>query len=77
MSDMKLLQLSGLILCCACFVSCETTSTTGRGNQETKRLAAIERERQQSEEVDERTRNLWNAQHDILTRDGNPATHYY
>jgi hypothetical protein len=72
---MKHLQFIGLIACALFFVSCESTETAGRGNQEVKRLAAIEQERQQ-EQTDEAQRNLWNAQHDILTRDGNAAPYY-
>ena len=78
---MNHLQLMGVIACGAVLTGCETTGTAGRGNQETKRLAAIqaeqERERAEAAEVDEARRNLWNAQHDILTRDGNAASHYY
>ena len=78
---MKHLQFIGLMACAAFFVGCETTSTTGNpsgtGNQEAKRLAAIEQEKQHEQEMDEGQRNLWNAQHDIMTRDSNPATRYY
>ena len=78
---MKHLPFIGLIACAAFFVGCETTDTagnpSGRGNQEMKRLAAIEQEKQQEQEMDEGQRNLWNAQHDVMTRDSNPATRYY
>lgn len=77
---MKYLEFIGLIACATFFVSCETTNTAGnsngRGNQEAKRLAAIEQEKQE-EQTDEAQRNLWNAQHDILTRDGNSDSHLY
>ena len=77
---MKHLQLIGLSACAAFFTSCESTdmanNPNGGGNQESKRLAAMQQERQQSEETDEAQRNLWNAQHDILTRDGNAAPYY-
>ncbi len=73
---MKHVQLIGIIAAALFLASCESTRTTGMGNQESKRLAAIHQE-QQDQEPDEAKRNLWNAQHDILTRDGNPASHYY
>ena len=53
-------------------VSCETTETAGTGNQEAKRLAALQQQRQE-EQPDEATQNLWNAQQDRLNRDSNPA----
>ena len=74
---MKHLQFIGLIACASFFIGCTSTRTTGPGNQELKRMAALEKERQQSAEIDERQRNLWNAQHDIITRDGNASNHYY
>ena len=75
---MNHLQLIGLIACAATFAGCQSTETTGRGNQVSKRLAAIEREREKSENTDEARRNLWNAHWDIVTRDGNAAVrHYY
>ncbi len=73
---MKHLQLIGIIAAALFVISCESTNTTGRGNQESKRIAAVHQE-QQNQEPDEAKRNLWNAEHDILTRDGNAASHYY
>jgi hypothetical protein len=73
---MKPLQLVGLIASAALFVSCETTQTTGMGNQERKRLAAIQQEEQQAAQVDESDRNLWNAQQDVLYSGTNPAVLY-
>ena len=70
---MKLLQLIGLIVCAASFVSCETTRIAGQGNQERKRLAALQEQQQQ---VDESDQNLWNAQHDRLVTGTNPALRY-
>ena len=71
---MKYLQLIGLIVCAAFFVSCETTETAGtqgvHGNAEAKRLAALEKRRQQEEHMDLAQKNLWNAENDILNRDG-------
>jgi len=69
---MKHLQLIGLIVCAAFLVSCETTQTTGRGNAETKRLAALRQRQHEEQQMDEAQKNLWNAQQDILNRDGNP-----
>jgi hypothetical protein len=75
---MKHLYLVALLACAVLFVSCQSTKTAGaRGNQEAKRMAALEQERAEEEKTDEAQRNLWNAQHDILTRDGNAASHYY
>jgi hypothetical protein len=73
---MKPLQLVGLIASAALFVSCETTQTTGMGNQERKRLAAIQQEEQQAAQVDESDRNLWNAHQDLLYTGTNPAVPY-
>lgn len=74
---MKTLQFAGLIACAAFLVSCETTETAGRGNQEVKRLAAIQREEQEAKETDEAQRNLWNAHHDVITRDDNFGLRHY
>ena len=74
---MKHLQFIGLIVCATFLAGCESTETAGKGNQEVKRMAAIEQEQKENAAVDESDRNLWNAQHDILTRDGNAASHYY
>jgi hypothetical protein len=73
---MKLLQLVGLIASAALFVSCETTQTTGMGNQEQKRLAAIQQEQQEAAQMDESDRNLWNAEQDRLNTGTNPAIPY-
>jgi hypothetical protein len=72
---MKLLQLVGLIAGAAIFVSCESTKTGGMGNQERKRLAALQ-EAQSQPQPDESDRNLWNAQVDRLNRGTNPAIRY-
>ena len=72
---MKHLQLIGLIACAIFFANCESTNTTGKGNQEAKRLAALQQQNEQPQ-PDEAQQNLWNAQHDILTRDGNAASRY-
>jgi hypothetical protein len=69
---MKRLQLITMIACLAFVVGCESTDTTGTGNQERKRLAAVQQQAQQAQ-PDESEQNLWNAQQDILNRDGNPA----
>ena len=73
---MKPLQLVGLIASAACLVSCETTQTTGMGNQEQKRLAAIQKEEQESAQMDESERNLWNAHQDQLYTGNNPVIPY-
>ena len=69
--DMKHVQLIGLIACAMLFVSCETTDTAGRGSLESKRLAALQQQRQQ-EQMDEAQQNLWAAQEGFMNRDGNP-----
>lgn len=77
---MKHLQLIGLIVCAAFVASCETTETAGNQNgmglQESKRLAALQERRQQEAQMDESHKNLWNAQQDILNRDGDPIGRY-
>jgi hypothetical protein len=70
---MKHLQLIGLIGCAIFFVGCESTQTAGRGTQEAKRLAAVQQERQRQAQTDEAQQNLWNAQQDIINRDGNAS----
>jgi len=64
-----------LLGCVALLSSCETTNTSGKGNQEAKRLAAIERQKQQAP-MDEGHTNLWRAQQNRLDRDGNPSREY-
>ena len=55
---------------------CETTNVSGPGgNQEAKRMAAIERLKQQPP-IDEAKANLWSAQEQFLDRDGNPLRAY-
>ena len=70
---MKPLQLIGLLAFAALLVSCETTQPTGMGNQEQKRLAAIQQEQQEDAQMDESDRNLWNAHQDRLYTGTNPA----
>jgi len=73
---MKQLQLVSLIAGAAILVSCETTKTTGMGNQEQKRLAAIQQQQQEDAQMDESDRNLWNAHQDLLYTGTNPAVPY-
>jgi hypothetical protein len=74
--SMKLLQLIGLIVCAAILIGCETTQPTGMGNQEQKRLAAIQQQQQEDAQIDEADRNLWNAHQDLLNTGTNPAIPY-
>jgi hypothetical protein len=74
--DMKHLQLVGLLGWTAFLISCETTQTTGMGNQEQKRLAAIQQQQQEGAQMDESNRNLWNAQQDVLNSGTNPSIPY-
>ena len=73
---MKPLQLVSLFAAAAILVSCETTQTTGMGNQEQKRLAQIQQQQQEDAQIDESERNLWNAQQDRLNTGTNPAVPY-
>jgi hypothetical protein len=73
---MKQLQLVGLIAYAAILASCETTQSTGMGNQEQKRLAAIQRQQQENAQYDESDVNLWNAHQDFLNTGTNPAIPY-
>ena len=75
-SDMKNLQLIGLILCAVSFTGCETTQNTGPGNTEVKRIAALQERRQEESQMDDSKKNLWNAEHDVLTRDGKAIVDY-
>jgi hypothetical protein len=73
---MKHLDLIAVMICAIVFASCESTDTAGRGTQEAKRLAAVQRERQRQAQTDEAQQNLWSAQENILNQDGNPARRY-
>ena len=73
---MKQLQLIVFIVCGAILVGCETTQTTGIGNQEQKRMAALQRQQAEDAQMDESERNLWNAQQDRLYTGTNPAVPY-
>jgi hypothetical protein len=73
---MKHLQLFGLIVCGAILIGCEATQTAGMGNQEQKRLAAIQQQQQEDAQMDESDRNLWNAHQDLLYTGTNPAVPY-
>jgi len=73
---MKQLRLVSVIASTAILVSCETTQTTGMGNQEQKRLAAIQQQQQEDAQMDESDRNLWNAHQDLLYTGTNPAVPY-
>jgi hypothetical protein len=74
--DMKHFQLVALLGWTAFLISCETTQTTGMGNQEQKRLAAIQQQQQEAAQMDEADRNLWNAHQDQLNTGTNPAIPY-
>jgi hypothetical protein len=71
-TDMKHLRFIALIAVASFFVSCETTETAGGGNAEAKRTAALQERQQREQNMDESEKNLWNAQQDVLNRDGNP-----
>ena len=74
---MKQLQLVALIAAGSLVVACETIDqNASMGNQEQKRLAQIERQKQESAQYTEDEINLWNAQVDVLNRGTNPATRY-
>lgn len=71
---MKQLQIICLV-CGAFLAGCESTQTAGEGNQEKKRLAAMQQQEQQPQ-PDESDQNLWNSQRDKLNRDSNPLRDY-
>jgi hypothetical protein len=73
---MKHLQLISLLGWMSILMGCETTETTGIGNQEQKRLAALQRQQQEDAQIDESDRNLWNAHQDMLYTGTNPAVPY-
>ena len=73
---MKQLQLIALIGIAALVLGCETTQSTGMGNQEQKRMARVQREEQEYSQYDESDINLWNAHQDTLTKGTNPAISY-
>ena len=72
---MKHLQFTGLMICAAFLIGCETGQTADQGNQEQKRLAA-QQARQAQPLPDESEQNLQNAQADRLNRGTNPAIRY-
>ena len=72
---MKHLQLIGLMAYLSFLAGCETIETTGMGNQETKRLAALQQQRRQGQ-TDEAEQNLWSAQQNAINMDGNPMRSY-
>jgi hypothetical protein len=69
-------QILSAMLGLVCLASCETTTTAGKGNQESKRLAAKQQQLQQRAQTDESQANLWTAQENNLNRDGNPGRRY-
>ena len=73
---MKQLQLVALVGIAALLLGCETTQTTGMGNQEQKRLAQIQRQQQEAAQYDESDINLWNAHQDLLVQGTNPMLPY-
>ena len=73
---MKLLQLIAVSAVATWLIRCETTQTTGMGNQEQKRMAALQRQQAEDAQMDESERNLWNAQQDRLYTGTNPAVPY-
>jgi hypothetical protein len=71
---MKPLQLSGLLVCAAFIVSCAETEMASNNNgtgrsEQAKRLAAPQQQ-SQHEQPDEAQQNLWNAQRNVMNRDG-------
>jgi len=72
---MKARSFVALLGCAVLLVGCETTDTAQGGNQEAKRRAAMEQQKQQSS-LDEAQTNLKDAQNDLINRDGNPMRSY-
>jgi hypothetical protein len=71
---MKYVLPIAAMACAACLAGCETTNSNG-GNQEAKRHAAIERQKQQPP-PDEAQANLWGARRDWRDQDSNPLRAY-
>lgn len=72
---MKHLPLIGLVACAGLFAGCESTDTAGNSDRAEKReranrLAAQQEQAQHPQ--DEAQQNLWNAQRNVVNRDGNP-----
>jgi len=72
---MRSVQILSVVLGFVFLVGCETTDVSGTGNQEAKRLAAIQQQRQKPP-PEEAHANLWNAQENMLDRDSNPLRAY-
>ena len=75
MKAMRSVQILSVFLGLVFLAGCETTDVTGTRNQEAKRLAALQRQREKTQ-LDEAHANLWNAQENALDRDSNPLRAY-
>lgn len=77
---MKHIRFMTSVACVTAFVGCESTDMANgshpSGTQESKRLAALRQEQQQAAHQDEAQQNLWNAQGNLVNRDGNPNRSY-
>jgi hypothetical protein len=75
LKHMKHLQFIGLIVCAAFLIGCETEQVAGpgQGNQEQKRLAALQQQEQEAAQMDEADQNLWAAQQARLDREYTPT----
>jgi hypothetical protein len=72
---MNYLQWICLIICAPILIGCESTQTVGQGNQERKRLAAMQQWNRQRQ-ADESEQNLSSAQQNTINMDGNPMRRY-
>ena len=72
---MKHFKFIGLIVCAAFLIGCETEQVAGpgQGNQEQKRLAALQQQEQEAAQMDEADQNLWAAQQARLDREYTPT----
>ena len=77
---MKYLRLVGWVACAGLIAGCESTETAGNSNAAEQRALARKRAAQaeaaEHTPRDEAQQNLWNAQHNVVNRDGNPMLGY-
>ena len=73
---MKYLRIFGWMACAGLLVSCESMDTADHSSGAEQRALARKQAAQAAEAAhtsqDEATQNLWNAQHNVVNRDGNP-----
>jgi hypothetical protein len=77
---MKHLRLVVWAVCAGLIAGCESTDMAGNSNAAEQRALARQRAAQaeaaEHTPKDEAQQNLWQAQHDVVNRDGNPMARY-